>query len=359
MLFDLKEIQSVQLFQMNQIHMETVAKLINKCPLLVDLFINGIQKSIGLSPFLINPSILKQLKLLRLDDCIYDSESLNLWSRSCVSLKYLNIKFLDTSKLIDSDIENIFISCKKLTSFETNYPVKSGILNVIVNNAQQLKRLMFSSNEFFPLDLVDFFRTRMIALIEFGFLVNRNIGIAKFSHDKMSARSSFMGGDAVHLIPPSDVTLFQQYLTLFSVPNEPQTVCYMNVPISSTMLKSLTNNNTQLRKLYVFDCNISQVIDSLREVFQKCKQLERFQYFDFYDLMTAEHLQSLFSQPTTLQNISLGCNPNITSSALVFMVQNSPLLTDLYLHKTTGLDLTTLSDYMKNVKSNVKFTIYN
>jgi hypothetical protein len=337
--------------------METVVELVNKCPCLVNLLVSGFSNSINLSPFLIDPSILKHFTSLKLDDCIYNSESLIFWSRSCINLKSLNISFLDTSKLIDSDIENLLFSCKKLTSFSTNYPVKSGILNIISKNNRKIKNLVFYSNEFFSLDLVANFKAEMKVLSDFGFVINKSVGMIFISYDDTYSFTSFSGGKAAHLYSDSEAILFQQYLALFRIPAQCQIVHFYEVPIYSETLNKLINANIQFKKLGVFSCNIASVMDSLREVFQKCKQLISFHYSDNQNLMTAEHLRSLFSQQTTLQVIEYGCNPNITSSSLKFMVQNSPLLTELRLYNTKGLDLTTLRDYMDNTKSYVKFTM--
>jgi hypothetical protein len=197
----------------------------------------------------------------------------------------------------------------------------------------------------------------MKVLTDFGFVINKRVGIFSFSFNEKYSFTSFSGTKPVHLFSNTEVTLFHQYLALFSIPVQCQVLHYFNVPISATMLKSLIFKNVQLRQLHVFDCNIPVVIDSLREVFQKCKKLVIFEYSDdYFGLMTADHLLSLFSQPTSLQVIIFCCNPNITSSSLELMVQNSPRLTELYLKNTRGLDLTTLREHMKNVKSSVKFT---
>jgi hypothetical protein len=270
----------------------------------------------------------------------------------------LYITFLTTSKLVDGDIDNLLISWRKLTSFTTNFPVKSEILNVITKNAQQLRKRIFHSNEFFPLYSVENFMVEMCFLSKFYFVINDNIGSISFSFDDKLSCCSLDGFKTVRLYSNTDTDLLQQYLALFvSVPVQCQIVRYYHVSISSKMLKSLITNNFRLKELRIYDCNIPPVIESLREVFQKCKQLVLFKYSDRHNLMTAEQLQSLFSQPTTLQIIQFDCNPNITSVSLVFLVQNSPLLTELCLNNTKDLDLTTLSDYMKNVKSNVKFTM--
>jgi hypothetical protein len=196
----------------------------------------------------------------------------------------------------------------------------------------------------------------MKVLTELSFVINKNVGMVTFENKQSCC--CLKGYQAVHFYSHSDVILFQQYLTLcFNISAQCQTAVFNYIPISSTILKQLSINTTHLEKLIIDNCNIPLVIDSLREVFQKCKQLVVFRYYDDYNLMTAEQLQSLFSQVTTLQNISLECNPNITSSSLEFMVQNSPLLTELHLNRTNSLDLTTLNYYMNNVKSNVKLTM--
>jgi hypothetical protein len=249
------------------------------------------------------------------------------------------------------------VNCKKLTLFYTNYPVKACILNFIGNNSQQLEVLYFCFNEVFPLDLFQKFKTKMNFLSNFRFVVNEKIGMVNFSHDEKNLCSKFTVDRAVYFYSNENVILFHQYFIIFSIPIHHQIVHFNNIPITSAILQSLIHNNMQLKELHIYDCNISLVIDSLREVFQKCKHLIHFVCGDFYNLMTPEHLQSLFSQPTTLQIIHFGCNPYITSSSLELMVQNSPLLTELCLHRLKGLDLTTLKDYMKNVRSCVKFTM--
>jgi hypothetical protein len=321
--------------------------------------VSGSKKSISLSPNLIDPFILNQLTSLDLNDCIYDSKSLNFWSQSCVNLKTLIISFLGTSNLVDSDIENLLINCKKLSLFSTNYPVKSGTLKIISDKAQQLENVVFYSNEFFSPDLIEYFRSKMKKLFHFAFFVNKSMRMVVFSYDEESLCYNFNGVEAVPHFSASDIILYQQYVTLFSIPVQCQIVKCVHIPMCSEMLKSLTNKKIQLKELYVYDCNIPLVIDSLREVFQKCKQLVHFEYYDNINVMTAEHLQSLFSQQTTLQIIIFACNPNITAYSLEFMVQNSPLLTKLFLWKTRGLDLTTLNVYMNDVKSDVKFAIYD
>jgi hypothetical protein len=360
--FDLKKITKIRLqtFKKNHcVQMETFADLINKCPCLVNLLVDGLKNSISLSPFLVDSVILKQLTSVQYHDCIYDSESLNYWSKTCINLKYLVLIFSNTSKLIDSDIENLLTSYNKLTSFNTNYPVKFGILKVIVENNRQFTKLDFDSNEVFSLDFVESFMTKMKLLSDFHFIINKRIGKVYFSYDKIQScmRVRVLGNKVFNLC--SDVILFQQYLALFTIPKECQIVFCMNIPVSSTMLKSLATNNIHLSELHIYGCNIPPVIDSLREVFQKCKQLIRFDCLDYHNnLMTGEHLRSLFSRPTTLKIINFTCNLNITLESLHLMVQNSPLLTELYLWNTKSLDLTSLSDYMKNVKSNVKFTVH-
>jgi hypothetical protein len=245
-----------------------------------------------------------------------------------------------------------------LTSFQTNYSVKSGVLNLINHKAQQLENVVFDSNEFFSPNEIENFRSKMKNLSHFGFFINVKIWTFAFSYDKNQLCARFHGCGAVHRYTNSDITLIQQYLALFSIPVQCQTVVqYINIPISAQMLKSLTYYNAQLKQLKIDSCNIPPVIDSLREVFQKCKQLVRFEYSDFYNLMTAEHLQSLFSETTTLKVIIFDCNPSLTSKSLELMVQNSPLLTELRLYNTKGSDLTTFNIYMKNVKSNVKFNL--
>jgi hypothetical protein len=271
--------------------METVVKLINKCPCLIDLIARGFKNSNSLSPFLINSSILNQLTSLRLFECIFDSKSLGFWSSSCFNLTTLCISFLNTSNVIDSDIEILFITCKKLVSFETNFPVKSEILNIIANNNQNMRKLVFHSNEFFPLDLFENFMSKMKFLTDFSFVVDDIFGVLSCSYDEKSAFYRLDGYRAFHLYSNTDIVLFQQYLALFSVPVQCQIIQCSFISMNSKMLNKLANSNCQFKELRIHNCNIPTVIDSLREVFQKCKQLTIFEYYDARNLMTADHLQ--------------------------------------------------------------------